>query len=125
MKPSLALLLIPAIAMLGNARAADTVREITLPAGTEIYQASDLPGYALINAMCLTCHSVEYVKYQPPTSPRAYWQATVVKMQKIFAAPLPDEVSEPIVDYLVKTYGNERPAETKAESHRTMAPAGR
>ncbi len=125
MKFNLPLLLIPPIALLGSARAADAVREITLPAETEIYQASDLPGYALINAMCLTCHSVEYVKYQPPASPRAYWQATVVKMQKIFAAPIPDEVIEPIVDYLVKTYGNERPADAKAEAHRAIAPAGR
>lgn len=125
MKPRLILFLIPAIAMLHNARAADTVREITLPSETEIYQTSDLPGYTLINAMCLTCHSVEYAKYQPSSSPRAYWQATVVKMQKIFGAPLPDDLIAPIVDYLVKTYGNERPPESKTTANRTMAPAGR
>ncbi|MBP7142363.1 MAG: hypothetical protein KBA71_10680 [Opitutaceae bacterium] len=107
-------LLLAACALIapGIAQAKDSPREITLPEETEIYQASDLPGGALINAMCLTCHSVEYVKYQPPSSPRAYWQATVVKMQKVFGAPILDEHVAPLVDYLAKTYGNERPAGT-------------
>ena len=82
--------------------------EINLPRETEALIPSPLPGYALAQAMCGTCHSAEYPHYQPPASPRAYWQATVVKMQKVFAAPLPDSAIDPIVDYLVKTYGNER-----------------
>ena len=47
--------------------------------------------------------------YQPPTSPRTYWQATVPKMQKTFAAPIPDDAVAPLVDYLVKLYGVENP----------------
>ena len=89
--------------------AAERPREIILPADTELYQPSELPGYALVNASCLTCHSVEYTKYQPPASPRPYWKATATKMQKIFGAPIPDAQLELIVDYLVKTYGAERP----------------
>lgn len=86
-------------------RAADTVRRIELPSETEIFKSSDLPGYALANASCLTCHSVEYVKYQPSSSSRAYWQATVIKMQKTFGTPIPDAQVEPLVDYLVRNYG--------------------
>lgn len=118
----IAILSFTAIAVIGSAFAADRVREITLPPETAVYPASELPGYALVNATCLTCHSVEYSKYQPPTSPRAYWQATVVKMQKVFGAPIADEHVAVLVDYLVKTYGNERPGEKPVSSGATSAP---
>lgn len=83
--------------------------EITLPVEKVRLADSPLPGAALATAMCYTCHSAEYALYQPPTSPRTYWQATVVKMQKVFAAPIPDDAVAPIVDYLVKLYGVENP----------------
>jgi mono/diheme cytochrome c family protein len=95
---------VAAIALSTTARAT----EITLPRETAALKESPLPGFALAQTMCGTCHSAEYSITQPPASPRAYWQATVVKMQKVFAAPLPDTAIDPIVDYLVKTYGNER-----------------
>lgn len=81
--------------------------EITLPAETSRLIESPLPGYALAQAMCLTCHSPDYLRMQPPSS-RAYWQAAVTKMQKTFGAPIPDSALPPIVDYLAKTYGTER-----------------
>ena len=83
--------------------------EITLPVEKVRLADSPLPGAALTSAMCYTCHSAEYVLYQPPTSPRTYWQTTVVKMQKVFAAPIPDDAVAPIVDYLVKLYGVDKP----------------
>ena len=86
----------------GFIRAADGIRRIELPAETAVFKPAELPGYALVNATCLTCHSVEYVKYQPSSSPRTYWQATVIKMQKTFGAPIPDAMVEPLVDYLVR-----------------------
>jgi sulfite dehydrogenase len=89
--------------------------EIQLPAESARLLESPLPGYALATGMCYTCHSVDYCKMQP-TSSRAYWQATVTKMQKVFAAPVPDEAIAPIVDYLVKTYGAEKPAPPKPGS---------
>jgi sulfite dehydrogenase len=82
--------------------------EIKLPPETAAYAPSNLPGYAAVTAHCFTCHSAEYARYQPPASTRAYWKATVVKMQKVFGAPLPESEIDPIVDYLVKTYGAER-----------------
>ena len=82
--------------------------EITLPVETARLAESPLPGYALAIGLCSTCHSAEYVQYQPNAN-RAYWRAATVKMQKVFGAPIPDAAIEPIADYLVKTYGMERP----------------
>ena len=82
--------------------------EITLPEEKAQLVESPLPGYALATALCYTCHSVDYILYQPPASPPAYWKTQVVKMQKTFGAPIPDSAVEPIIDYLVKTYGAER-----------------
>lgn len=99
--------------------------EITLPRETAALKPSPLPGYALAQGMCNTCHSAEYSLTQPTGSPRAYWQATVVKMQKVFGAPLPDTVIDPIVDYLVKTYGNERNGAAPAPAAPAAAPAAK
>jgi hypothetical protein len=46
--------------------------------------------------------------YQPPTAPRAYWDAMVKRMKAVFKAPVNDADMPDIVDYLVKTYGNEQ-----------------
>ena len=83
--------------------------EITLPNETAQYRESDLPGYQLAQRNCLICHSAQYVMTQPPGSQRSYWDATVKKMRHPFGAPLPEDEVAPIVDYLVKTYGVERP----------------
>lgn len=100
------LLIAGALAPAGAAHALD----ITLPSETARYQPSDLPGYRLAQQNCLTCHSAQYAQYQPRSSPRAYWDATVKKMKKPFGAPFADDDIPAIVDYLVKTYGAERPA---------------
>ncbi|MDF0607161.1 c-type cytochrome [Neisseriaceae bacterium TC5R-5] len=90
--------------------------DITLPAETAAYKASELPGYRLVQQNCMTCHSAQYVQYQPSTSPRSYWEATVTKMKHSFAAPFADEDVPAMVDYLVKTYGAE-------QGHVATAPA--
>lgn len=95
--------------------------EITLPAETARLAESPLPGYALATAMCYTCHSADYTRVQPVSS-RAYWKATVTKMQKTFGAPIPDEAVEPIVEYLVKTYGTERSSAPGAPAKTGAAP---
>lgn len=84
-------------------------RTITLPGETAAYVASQLPGYQLVQRNCAGCHSAHYVAMQPPSSPRAWWDATVKKMKKPFGAPFPDDDIAAMVDYLVKTYGAERP----------------
>ena len=83
--------------------------DITLPPETASYQHSDLPGYKLVLQNCLQCHSAQYPQMQPATSPRTYWEATVKKMKKPFGAQFSDDDIPAMVDYLVKTYGAERP----------------
>ncbi len=97
--------------MLGGLPAAHAL-EITLPQETAAYKPSDLPGYTLVQQDCLICHSAQYVLYQPPSSPRSYWEATVKKMKKPFGAPFSDDDIPDMVDYLAKTYGAERSAVT-------------
>ena len=96
-----------AVAFVGVALAAE--KSITLPPDGAQLKASPLPGYAKAQANCIACHSAEYMLYQPPTAPRAYWDAMVTRMKVVFKAPLDDADMPAIVDYLVKTYGNEQP----------------
>ncbi len=77
-----------------------------MPPETATYRPSDLPGYALVQRNCLTCHSAQYVSTQPRL-PRSYWDATVRKMKKPFGALFPDEDIPAMVEYLSKTYGSE------------------
>jgi hypothetical protein len=93
---------------LGAVGVADT-KTITLPPDGVQLKASALPGYAKAQASCVVCHSAEYMLYQPPTAPRAYWDAMVQRMKVVFKAPIDDVDMPVIVDYLVKTYGNEQP----------------
>lgn len=81
---------------------------IQLPPDVEQLKPSPLPGYAKAQANCVACHSAEYMLYQPPSAPRGYWENMVKRMKTVFKAPIPDEDMPAIVDYLVKTYGNEQ-----------------
>ena len=92
---------------LGSTAPADA-KTITLPTEAPPLKASPLPGYTKAQTNCVACHSAEYMLYQPPTAPRAYWEAMVTRMKVVFKAPIDDADMPAIVDYLVKTYGNEQ-----------------
>lgn len=98
-----------ALAMATAASASAAVKTIQLPPDGVYLKASPLPGYAKAQGNCVACHSAEYMWYQPPTAPRAYWDAMVKRMKAVFKAPVNDADMPDIVDYLVKTYGNEQP----------------
>jgi sulfite dehydrogenase (cytochrome) subunit B len=83
-------------------------RSIELPPDGTQLKASDLPGYAKAQGLCVACHSAEYMLYQPPNAGRAYWDTMVKRMKTVFKAPVPDDDIPMLVDYLVKTYGNEK-----------------
>ena len=89
--------------------------EIKLPEETARLVESPLPGYALATTHCYTCHSVDYIRTQPNNT-RATWRASVVKMQQVFRASIPDEAIDPIAEYLAKTYGAERASQPKPAS---------
>jgi len=84
-------------------------KDIQLPADAVQLKPSTLPGYAKAQANCTMCHSAEYMRMQPPTAARPYWDAMVHRMKVVFKAPVADEDMPEIVDYLAKTYGNEQP----------------
>ena len=84
-------------------------KSIDLPPDGVQLKPSTLPGYAKAQAICAACHSAEYMQYQPATAPRPYWDAMAKRMKVVFKAPIADEDIPLIVDYLVKTYGNEQP----------------
>lgn len=88
---------------------AAAAKEISLPPDGVQLRPADLPGYDKARRACVACHSAEYMQYQPPTAARPYWEAVVGRMKKVFLAPLDDADMPDIVDYLVKTYGNEQP----------------
>lgn len=100
------LLTVSALAAAGVAFGAS--KSIVLPPDTVLWKPSALPGYAKVAANCVACHSAEYGAYQPPTAPRAYWDAMVKRMKAVFKAPVNDADMPAIVDYLVKTYGAEQ-----------------
>jgi cytochrome c len=78
------------------------VMKIELPPETGSFKPT--PGSELANAQCLTCHSVEYVVIQPPMA-KAFWAAEVKKMREKYAASIPDDQIEPLVNYLEDNYG--------------------
>jgi sulfite dehydrogenase (cytochrome) subunit B len=107
-RPKLAAVLLALTCLLGGLTSADA-KSITLPTEAPPLKASPLPGYAKAQSNCVACHSAEYMLYQPPTAPRAYWEAMVNRMKAVFKAPIDEADMPAIVDYLVKTYGNEQP----------------
>ena len=99
--------LVAAILSLANVALAGS-KSIQMPPDGVQLKPSSLPGFAKAQADCVACHSAEYMRYQPPTAPRPYWEAMVKRMKQEFNAPLNDADLPAIVDYLVKTYGNEQ-----------------
>src|SRR4051812_30830639 len=100
MKSVLAFLLLS----LPAAQAAD--RGWKLPAETAKLERG--PGVEIVTAQCLLCHSADYISIQPRMN-RAAWTATVTKMKDKYGAPITPENIEPVVNYLAKTYGAEKP----------------
>jgi len=62
------------------------------------------PGVELVQNHCAACHSVDYIAYQPPKRGRAFWEAEVQKMVKLYGAPIDETDAKAMVDYLVQIY---------------------
>ena len=75
-----------------------------LPAETPNLKPAPGIGTALVVANCSLCHSVDYISTQPPLT-SAQWQATVVKMQQKYGAPIATNAVPQLVEYLVAAYG--------------------
>jgi hypothetical protein len=86
-----------------------TAKTIQLPPDGVQLKSSSLPGFSTALHNCVACHSAEYMLYQPPNAARPYWDNMVKRMKTVFKAPINDADMPLLVDYLVKTYGNEQP----------------
>lgn len=91
------------IAQNGGARA-DAIT-IKLPPETVSFKPG--PGAEIANANCQICHSADYVSTQPFSTSREEWTEIVEKMQSSYGAPIQTKQIPPLVDYLVKHYGDE------------------
>lgn len=64
-------------------------------------------GVELVQANCMTCHSVEYINNQPDLSEKA-WEKIVDKMIKNFGAPVADSTARAaIIKYLINNKGKQ------------------
>jgi sulfite dehydrogenase (cytochrome) subunit B len=80
----------------------DAVKSIELPVIT--FDLADGPDRDKVKVFCGICHGTEYIPMQPKLS-KAQWTATVTKMVKAFGAPVPQEDTDKIVNYLATAYG--------------------
>jgi mono/diheme cytochrome c family protein len=62
------------------------------------------PGVEAAQNNCLTCHSADYVAIQPPQKGKAFWEAEVAKMIKVYGAPIDAADAKAIAGYLARTY---------------------
>ena len=69
-------------------------------------ETADLkPGPGVETAIvCRACHSADYISTQPSKKGKAFWEAEVQKMMKVFKAPIDPADAATIVDYLAATY---------------------
>lgn len=52
----------------------------------------------------LACHSADYITTQPSNMGKAFWEAEVQKMIKVFKAPIDPADAPTIADCLAATY---------------------
>ena len=64
------------------------------------------PDLDVVQGNCGACHSADYVQTQPRGAKfgKAFWQAEITKMIKVYGARIKEEDVPKIVDYLSATY---------------------
>jgi cytochrome c553 len=65
----------------------------------------DSPGRATVENMCGGCHSLDYIRINSPFMNRQTWTAEVNKMINAYGAPIPQNDTPAIIDYLTANYG--------------------
>jgi sulfite dehydrogenase (cytochrome) subunit B len=63
------------------------------------------PGPGVETAIvCTACHSADYIGTQPSGKGKAFWQAEVQKMIKVYKAPIGEDDAAVVTNYLATTY---------------------
>ena len=76
----------------------------TLPDDTSTLKPGRGPGFEATQNNCLSCHSTDYIKTQPPKRGKAFWDAEVTKMIKVYHAPISEADAKLIGEYLGEAY---------------------
>jgi mono/diheme cytochrome c family protein len=76
----------------------------TLPAEASTLKQAPDPGYGKAEALCVSCHSRDYITTQPPGKGKEFWAAEVTKMVVVYGAPIPEADRVTIAAYLAATY---------------------
>jgi sulfite dehydrogenase (cytochrome) subunit B len=61
-------------------------------------------GFEAAQNNCMSCHSVDYIAIQPPKKGKAFWESEVVKMIKVYHAPIGEDDGNAIAAYLAEAY---------------------
>ena len=88
---------------------------LVLPAETAKLKESHLPGYMIAVQKCATCHSADYVQYQPPGMTLPQWTAEMGKMQHVYGAPITDDEVKKVGAYLAVAYGSAKENDLSAD----------
>jgi sulfite dehydrogenase (cytochrome) subunit B len=75
------------------------------------------PNQDVAAANCIGCHSSDYIATQPKGEKfkSDFWKAEVIKMIKVYGAPIEEADVPKIVEYLTEAYGD--------SNHPAVAPA--
>ena len=94
------------VGLLACLPAAAAPRSYDLPEPTA--QLRPAPGHenglSAAEAICRSCHSVDYIAMQPPGKGVAFWTGEVTKMRKVYHAPIDEADGKAIADYLAAEY---------------------
>jgi mono/diheme cytochrome c family protein len=91
-----------AVVLAGAALAAPKTYQ--LPDETATFKPGSGPGFEAAQNNCAACHSADYINYQPPKKGKAFWEAEVHKMIKLYKAPIEENDAKAIIEYLANTY---------------------
>lgn len=88
---------------LTGAALAEPVKYQLPPETAELHKGTS-PGFEAAQANCLVCHSADYLTTQPPKKGKAFWEAEVTKMVKVFGAKIAPDDARAIAEYLAEGY---------------------
>ena len=102
MKTTFLLALVP-LALAGVMAAHAAPVDYKLPEETAVLKPG--PNLEVAQNNCTACHSSDYLKTQPiMKSKKDFWQAEVIKMIKVYGAPIDDADVPKLVEYLSTAY---------------------
>ena len=106
MKRRLVLATLATVTLAAGMTAATLAKPVTFtaPSETSTLKKTADPGYLRTDALCVSCHSRDYITTQPTGKGKEFWAAEVTKMVTVYGAPIPEPDRATIAEYLAATY---------------------